>query len=168
MKVASRIEPVVVMGLVVLLGILTYMRNTMWQDEFTIWQDASVKSPHKVRPHNNLGNAMRDDRRMPELAIVEYKKAIALAPEEIPPRHNLVVAYLMLGRLTDAERELKEALLIEPDSHILHGNLGYVYIKQGRLKEAEREFIEALRIKPDYRMARDNLEWIRWMAGATP
>jgi Flp pilus assembly protein TadD len=148
--------------LLVVLSIATVKRNFAWQDEVTIWRDSSLKSPQRVRPHNNLGNALRDDAGRPALAISEYEAAINIAPFEVPPRHNLSVAYIMLEMYDEAEKELQFATQLMPESHVLHGNLGFVYLKKGLFDEAEREFETALAIKPDYRMARDNLGWLRW------
>ena len=36
-------------------SVLTYQRNKVWKDEFTLWDDTVRKSPHKARPYNNRG-----------------------------------------------------------------------------------------------------------------
>jgi tetratricopeptide (TPR) repeat protein len=143
-----------------------YMRNLVWKDEVEVWRDAGGKSPQKVRPHNNLGNALRDDAGLLHEAVKEYRTAIRIAPGEVPPRHNISVAYLMLGMYDEAEKELLVAIRLMPDHPTLHGNLGFLYLKKGLWKEAAREFKVALKLDPDYRMARDNLEWLRWWTGA--
>ncbi|MHC4359028.1 MAG: tetratricopeptide repeat protein [Planctomycetota bacterium] len=159
------LRPLTIFSLLVVLSTMTVKRNFAWQDEVTIWRDSSLKSPRRVRPHNNLGNALRDDAGRPVLAISEYRAAINIAPFEVPPRHNLSVAYIMLEMYEEAEKELHFAIQLMPENHVLHGNLGFVYLKKGLFDEAEREFETALDIKPDYRMARDNLVWLRWRKG---
>jgi tetratricopeptide (TPR) repeat protein len=92
-----------------------YMRNLVWKDEVEVWRDAGGKSPQKVRPHNNLGNALRDDAGLLHEAVKEYRTAIRIAPGEVPPRHNISVAYLMLGMYDEAEKELLAAIRLMPD-----------------------------------------------------
>ena len=36
-------------------SVLTYQRNKVWKDEFTLWDDTVRKSPHKARPYNSRG-----------------------------------------------------------------------------------------------------------------
>ena len=56
--------------------------------------------------YNNLGNY--------EEAISAFKKAIALAPKIIPARLNLIVSYVQLGRMEEAETAAEEILKINP------------------------------------------------------
>jgi hypothetical protein len=37
----------------------TYERNVVWCSNVTLWADTVTKSPHKARPLNNLGNALK-------------------------------------------------------------------------------------------------------------
>ncbi|MBI3753364.1 MAG: hypothetical protein HY266_04865 [Deltaproteobacteria bacterium] len=148
----------------IFLSIAAFQRNSVWQTEISVWQDARDKALYKVRPHNNLGNALRDDANLPEKAILEYTMAIALAPGEVPPRHNIAVAYLMLAKYDEAERELLMGIRLMPNNPVLHANLGFVYLKKGMWNRAGDEFTTALILRPDYQMARDNLLWIERMA----
>lgn len=150
---------------IIILSLAAVYRNSIWLDEVTLWGDARDKSPYKARPYNNLGNALRDDYGLPEKAILEYRRAIMVAPNDVPPRHNLVVAYLMIERYDDAAEELLRAINIQPENPILHANMGFVYIKTGYYRKALREFEIALRLKPDYTMARDNIRWLKWQMG---
>jgi hypothetical protein len=45
--------------LLVVLAVSTYLRNSVWETETTLWTDIVTKSPDKPRPHNNLGVRIR-------------------------------------------------------------------------------------------------------------
>jgi len=46
-------------------GMLTYRRNLIWKDEFTLWNDVVHKSPKKARPYYGRGIAYRDQGNIP-------------------------------------------------------------------------------------------------------
>lgn len=77
---------------------LTYQRNALYRDQFSLWSDSVEKSPLKARPHNNLGHAyaLRDDW---DHAIEEFRTAARLNPDYALAQQNLRDAYLhQVGR----------------------------------------------------------------------
>jgi tetratricopeptide (TPR) repeat protein len=85
-------------ALVLLLGLSTHHRNLLYRDEVSLWADTVRKSPHKARPHNNLGHAyaMQGDW---DRAIEEFRTAARLDPEYVIAQKNLRDAYLhQVGR----------------------------------------------------------------------
>jgi protein O-mannosyl-transferase len=79
--------------LVMLLCLATNTRNHLYQDAILLWSDAVHKSPHKARPHNNLGHAyaLRGEW---DLAIEEFRMALTLQPDYPLAQQNLLNAYL--------------------------------------------------------------------------
>lgn len=75
------------------LCVFTYQRNLLYQDPLFLWSDSVRKSPHKARPHNNLGYAysLHGDW---DRAIDEFRTAARLDPEFILAQQNLRDAYL--------------------------------------------------------------------------
>jgi tetratricopeptide (TPR) repeat protein len=80
-------------ALIAVLCLFTYQRNLLYQDRLLLWSDAVRKSPHKARPHNNLGYAyaLHDDW---DHAIDEFRTAARLDPDFIVAQQNLRDAYL--------------------------------------------------------------------------
>ena len=80
-------------ALIAVLCLFTYQRNLLYQDRLLLWSDAVRKSPHKARPHNNLGYAyaLHDDW---DHAIDEFRTAARLDPDFIVAQRNLRDAYL--------------------------------------------------------------------------
>ena len=83
------------LALVVVMGLclFTYQRNVLYRDAVLLWSDAVEKSPHKARPHNNLGYAytLRGDW---DRAIEEFRIAARLNPDYALAQQNLRDAYL--------------------------------------------------------------------------
>lgn len=79
--------------LVVALLFFTYQRNMLYRDQISLWSDAVLKSPHKARPHNNLGRAyaLQGDW---DRAIEEFRTTARLDPDFILAQQNLRDAYL--------------------------------------------------------------------------
>jgi hypothetical protein len=46
---------VILLMMITCYAILAYQRNKVWQDDISLWDDVSQKSPHKVRSYCNLG-----------------------------------------------------------------------------------------------------------------
>jgi protein O-mannosyl-transferase len=85
----------------VILGLcfMTFQRNAMFRDPVLLWSDTIKKSPHKARPHNNLGHAyaLQDNW---ERALEEFRIAVQLDPDYALAKRNLRDAYLhQVGRL---------------------------------------------------------------------
>ena len=75
-----------------------------------------------------------------DLAIVQFKEALRLAPE-LPSLHfNLGGAYYGKGRLSDAEREFRATLDVAPDHVGAHWFRGICLARLGRLTDALQEF----------------------------
>ncbi|WP_394831297.1 tetratricopeptide repeat protein [Pendulispora rubella] len=75
-----------------------------------------------------------------DAAIVDFKAAIGLAPNEGAYSNNLGVAFFVRGRYEEAEAALQEGLRHEPFSRRMRNNLGFVYGKLRQFDRAKREF----------------------------
>jgi Flp pilus assembly protein TadD len=167
------------------LGVATYVRNSVWRDDLTLWADTVAKSPSKARPHHNLGAAYEAMGRTAD-ATREYALALALRTREAPvvrvgnaspqlgstsgdasagepDRGNVNALYdagiehARRGQLDDAVRELKLALALQPEHAGLRNDLGNVYLAKERLGDAIHEYREAIRLEPRKADARTNL-----------
>lgn len=93
-KVARSMAVVLIFGLCV----MTVQRNMLYQDQVSLWSDAAAKSPHKARPHNNLGHAYALEGEW-DRAIDEFRLAVQLDQNYILAQNNLRNAYLhQVGR----------------------------------------------------------------------
>jgi tetratricopeptide (TPR) repeat protein len=70
---------------------LTVLRNQVYANEISLWQDTVTKSPNKARAHNNLGHAYLLALRYDE-ARNEFTTALELDPQLYQARYNLLRA----------------------------------------------------------------------------
>ena len=140
----------IVISVIIILSLstATYVRNSVWSDEFTLWKDCVEKSPQQARPHNNLGNALAKQGRLAE-AVDHYLKALRIKPDYVKAHNNLGNALAKQGRTSEAINHFLQALRIKPDFKKAHNNLGNTLAKQGRTAEAIDHFLQDMRIKPD-------------------
>ncbi|MCU0288746.1 MAG: tetratricopeptide repeat protein, partial [Acidobacteria bacterium] len=65
----------VIILLIVFLGLNTYVRNSQWKTEQTLWRDALRKAPFQARPYQNVAMYLDTKKRYHE-AIELYHKAL--------------------------------------------------------------------------------------------
>jgi predicted O-linked N-acetylglucosamine transferase (SPINDLY family) len=106
--------------------------------------------------HNNLGNALKDLRKLDE-AIGCYRRALELKPDDPEAHNNLGVALKDQGKLDEAVACYRRALVLQPGYAEVHGNLGVALKDQGKLDEAVACYRRALELKPDFAAAHSNL-----------
>jgi tetratricopeptide (TPR) repeat protein len=122
----------------------------------TLWEDASRKSPGKVRPHQNLGTYYSMQGRLAE-AREELQMALRIDPRNYELHNNLGIVYRRQGDPESAMKEYLLALELEPSDPMAHYNIGNIYLSQGNLLDAIREYQACLKIAPDYDEAHNNL-----------
>ena len=134
----------------------TYERNTIWSNAASLWSDVVKKSPQKVRPHNNLGNALKRQGKIEE-AIAHFNKALQINPGYAKAHNNLGTALASQGKTEEALKHFGIALYINPGYAAAHSNIGVALAGQDELEKAIVHFRAALRLKPDYAKVHSNL-----------
>lgn len=67
-----------------------------------------------------------------------------------PIRNFLAVAYINIGNMDDAYRELAIALKLSPNLFFTYNNLGLYYEMQGKIDDACNSYQQALRLNKDF------------------
>jgi tetratricopeptide (TPR) repeat protein len=143
-------------GLVLILGITSWLRNWVYKGEETFWTDTLARNPDCWMGYNNLGNAFLQ-KWQADKAIDQFQKALAINPHYADARTNLGAALFQKGQLDDAVAHYQKALGINPNHPEAHYNLGNALIKKGQLDDAVAHYQTALRINPIYPEAHSNL-----------
>lgn len=143
-------------SITLVLAAWTYERNAIWRNPVSLWQDAVAKSPHKVRPHNNLGNALKHQGKYEE-AIAHFNRALELNPGYAKAHNNLGTALAAQGKTDEAIKHFGIALYINPGYAAAHSNVGVALAGRNELEKAIVHFREALRLRPDYAKVHSNL-----------
>jgi len=92
-------------------------------------------------------------------AIVQFRKALEIQPDNAEAHDNLGNALLQKGRVDEAITEYQKALKIKPDYADAHINLGNALFQKGGVGEAITQYQRALEIKPGHPEALNNLAW---------
>lgn len=150
----SSFKVLVISILVIITGysVLTYQRNLVWKDGFTLWGDAVRKSPHKARPYLSLGYCYYTKGNFTQ-CILNYNKAIALDPKYAEAYNDLGVAYYAQGKFPQALENLDKAIALYPSYAKAYLDRGILYYAQGKLDEAVLDFNKALTTSSDVTVA---------------
>ncbi len=117
-------------GVMALFAILTVLRNQVWENEFTLWQDALEKSPAKARVWATLGKAYLDKGEY-EKAKEMSEKAVQLKPGLLRASNNLAICYLDYYRDDQKAEEIFEYILSRrPGSPSAMMNLGVIHMRR--------------------------------------
>ncbi len=133
-------------AVLVVYALLTWQRNGVWENDFTLWEDAVSKAPLMPRAHLYMGNAHKDAAFMQragssqagahwEQARAAYRRALELQPSgELALRalNNLGAVSFVLRDVEGAERAYLRAVELNPRFADALVNLGTVYHDRGR------------------------------------
>jgi tetratricopeptide (TPR) repeat protein len=120
------------------------------------FQEAIGRDPSYALPYSGLGSAyalkyeVTKDLQWLELARVNAKRAVDLAPDLAPVHFTLGQIESSTGQDEDAQRELTRALELDPGVIEAHYYLGRLHEREGRLADAERDFRSAVSRRPGY------------------
>ena len=92
-----------------------------------------------------------------EAATAEWRKALALGPDEAKVHYNLGVSLARLGQYDEAIPQFRKALELDSEDANTHTNLGFTLVKTGKAEEAIPYFRRALELKPGDAKAYSNL-----------
>jgi len=128
---------------------LTYQRNKVWKNEYTLWSDCLAKSPNKARVNNEIGTACAELGQY-EKAIDYLNKAINLNPNYAEPYYNRGTVYGRLGQFQRTIDDCSEALRLKPDYVNAYNNRGNAYAALGLYPRAIEDYNKAILLMPDY------------------
>jgi tetratricopeptide (TPR) repeat protein len=136
------------MGLVLILGSMTWQESKKYHDVKTLWRSTLEKNPDAWIAHVNLGNVLLDQGH-PAEAIDHFREAFLIKPDDAKCPNNLGYALLDQGQTAEAIGLFQEALRLEPDYVTAHINLSLALVKQERFAEAIQHCERALQLDPD-------------------
>jgi tetratricopeptide (TPR) repeat protein len=140
-KERAYIRGILLLGTALGLFVLTELPFKKEVEALDRWQQAT-------RVHYNLGgNALFKQGKYKE-AIVEYNKAVALAPEFAPAYNQLGKSYAVLNDLESAEKNFLRVVQLSPAVDQGYMNLGFLYEIKGQIPTAIIYFEKAFSLNP--------------------
>ncbi|MFT5169698.1 MAG: tetratricopeptide (TPR) repeat protein [Candidatus Omnitrophota bacterium] len=143
-------------ALIATCGYLTYERNKVWLNHFTMWSDVKKNYPDKARPYNNLAIYYLERQENDE-ALVELNQALELDPNFAEALNNRGVVYKRRGLYELALKDLDRAIEINPSYIDAFYNRGNAYHYSGRYEESLESFAEVLKINEKFTEAYNEL-----------
>jgi len=140
---------IILLGIIACYSFLTYQRNFVWKDEFTLWDDTVRKSPYKGRAYYNRGYAYQT-KGLLEQALTDYNKAIKLDPDLVDPYIDRASLYEKKGLSDLALTDLNKAIELQTYNFDAHRNRGSLYQKKGLLDLALQDFNKAIELNPTF------------------
>ncbi len=134
---------------VLVFSVASYRRNAIWKDEITLWQDVVKKSPHKARPHYNLGTAYLNQGDL-AWALDHFQKAIQLNPRYAGAYNNLGVVHLNQDHYDRAIEYFQKAVELNPNFVKAYNNLGVAHGKKGHYDETILYCQKAIQLDPSH------------------
>jgi protein O-mannosyl-transferase len=141
---------------VVVFGVLTYQRNSVYRNTVSIWEDVVAKMPDNARAHNNLGKALSMCERHVE-TVDHFRKALEIDPGFAEAHNNLGLALAHRNQFDETLVHYRKAIAIRPTYANAYNNLGKALADCGRFAEAVVPYEQVLKIKPDSADAHLNL-----------
>ena len=138
--------------LVLLLGVYsgaTFKRNSIWQDEFTLWSDVLIKYPDSFKAFHSLGQAYMDQGEN-ERAIEYFNNAIRIYPKIYTAYNALGIIYGERGDVGLAIAMFKKTIELRPDFPRAYYNLGTSYFLANNIPSAVENYKKALKFSPHY------------------
>ncbi|MBI9083066.1 MAG: tetratricopeptide repeat protein [Desulfobacterales bacterium] len=134
----------IVCGIIILAaaGHTTHMRNALFADEITFWQDNVIKAPALHRPLHNLGSAYFSANQWERgIAVTELAlegKVLARTNQKQVSHFNLAKFYLYAGMEDAARSHYEKVLELVPNHPQSLNGLARIMLNQGDIQSALR------------------------------
>lgn len=137
----------VMIVIVTALSCATVRRNYLWADALRFWQDNAVKSPHKSRVLQCLGDTYLLHGNTYE-AIAAYEKIpLTIATtKNADICINLGDAYMKIGDFAKGVQMYKRAISFAPDNYVAYSNLGMKYAMRSEFDSALELLDKAVKV----------------------
>lgn len=132
---------------IIALSVATYNRAGVWRDSVTLWSDAASKVTDYGRIWGYLGNAF-DVANNREQALVAYKRAIALDPNDMQITYNLGTLYMLLGDNEQAYILLNKLVTLAPNHIMGQVSMGDTFLQRGDYAAAQNCYLRAHQLQP--------------------
>ena len=152
--------------IIIWFGRVTFERNKVWKNDFTLWYETIKATPNSARAHLNLANVYYQANLL-DKAIEENSVALKLHPQSYYVFNNVGNDYLKKGLIDEAMKAYKVAISISPEKALAYSNLATAYGKKGMYRESIEASLTALKNNPYQDDARYNLALSYANAGFT-
>ena len=126
--------------LVVGFGTGTYIRNQVWANEKTLWEDTLTKAPNSIRAHHELAYQHYEKNGHYDAALLLYHRGLALSGQNVYEKtlslNNIASIHFTRGNYAQAEHYWKEAIASYSKYNQAYYRLALTQTRMGRWKDA--------------------------------
>ncbi len=136
--------------ILVLFGVLSFIRTMAWENGITLWKDSTEKYPESSHyAWYGLANALNADKQYAE-ALDAYNKAIGINPAFSSYYLNRSGTKSSLNDKIGAIKDLDQCVLINPKQKEGFYNRGLYLTELNKYAEAIPDFDKAIALDPNY------------------
>ncbi len=143
-KIYQSIPAIVV---ILVLCIITYNRNNLWNNKLSMWRDVVEKAPKHTTALISLSSALIDNGLYDE-AEKYLRKLLRIDPNYERAYYNLGYIYAKKKKPEEARQYFLKTIEINPAFYKAYNNLGSIYLSEGDYERAFESFKKALKINP--------------------
>ena len=142
----------IAIGVIVVLGVLTYRQAGIYRDEITFYSHIISLNPHARGAHANLGNALRKQGRLEECLAISLA-GVQKDPDAAKVHTNVGLVLLEQDEFDEAEKYLHRALKLEPRNPYFLQIMGELHREQGRYEDALEYYGAAIQSDANFALA---------------
>jgi protein O-mannosyl-transferase len=134
--------------LVIIIGtnsVLTFERNKIWKDEFSLRNDNIKKAPNSARSFSSRGDLYLKQGQN-DKAINDYSRATEINPDYFEAYYNRANAYSNLKDWDKAMADYTQVIRIKPTLSLAYANRGSAYGILGNFENAINDFNVAIKL----------------------
>ena len=162
----TRISALLGSGMILVFMLLSRQQVPYWQNSAALFDHALQVTTDNYVAHNNFGNILLEQGKLDE-ALIHFRKAAALKPENARFHRNIGLVLLRQGKSGEAAEAFLKAIRLDPRYGQAYFSLGDVYFSQRRFMEAAEQYEKTLHWQPDHAEAHNNLSMILMQNGQT-
>ncbi len=145
--------------ILLLFSIKTIQRNSVWQDNQSLYESGVISAPNSTRTWSALGTSYRIQAEMSQFpserqslfneALACYKKSVTILEDNFESWYNMGVVYNQLGSPENALITFRKTVSISPTYTSAWNNIGVHYFNKSQFDSAEVNFQRAFEINPN-------------------
>ncbi|MDO8805943.1 MAG: tetratricopeptide repeat protein [Elusimicrobiota bacterium] len=159
---ASAISGVIL--LICFFSSLTYQRNAVWKNDYTLLTDSISKDPTVSFAYSNLGSVEQEKNDF-KSALAHYNKAIELNPEIYEAYSNRGALRYTLKDFNGALADYNQSIEMRPEYYMPYNNRGVLRFDLSDIKGAVQDYEKAIQLKPSYSVVYYNMGNLKYTAG---
>jgi len=157
-RLAGRVKTALTILLIICIGafsVISYQRNGIWKDSFTLRADILRNDPKNFIAYNNQG-LEEMERKDYAGAVQNFDKAIEVNPSYIDAYNNRGLVKAELKDYAGAIQNFTKAIELNPDYAYAYNNRGLVKMELKDYAGAIQDFNKAIELNSSYTDAYNN------------